>query len=100
MARGGGRRPGPLQQPLPAPPPAGPQLPFWLRLLPPGQGPDHPTGLLPEVSHPAYLPLVSFFTQIATLVANKFFENGDLPLEIFCHDVDRWPSPNPGNPAR
>ena len=48
----------------------------------------------------SYLPLVSFFTQIATLVANKFFENGDLPLEIFCHDVDRWPSPNPGNPAR
>jgi hypothetical protein len=44
----------------------------------------------------SYLPLVSFFTQIATLVANKFFENGDLPLEIFCHDVERWPSLNPG----
>jgi hypothetical protein len=44
----------------------------------------------------SYLPLVSFFTQMATLVANKFFENGELPLEIFCHDVDRWPRPNPG----
>jgi hypothetical protein len=44
----------------------------------------------------SYLPLVSFFSQITTLVANKFFENGELPLEIFCHDVDRWPRPNPG----
>jgi len=43
-----------------------------------------------------YLPLVSFFTQISAIVAKKFFENGDLPLEIFCHDVDRWPAPNPG----
>ena len=43
-----------------------------------------------------YLPLVSFFTQITAIVAKKFFENGDLPLEIFCHDVDRWPSPLPG----
>jgi hypothetical protein len=29
-------------------------------------------------------------------VAKKFFESGDLPLEIFCHDIDRWPSPAPG----
>lgn len=43
-----------------------------------------------------YLPLVSFFTQVSAIVAKKFFENGDLPLEIFCHDVDRWPGPTPG----
>ena len=43
-----------------------------------------------------YLPLVSFFSQISAIVAKKFFENGDLPLEIFCHDVDRWPAPTPG----
>ena len=46
-----------------------------------------------------YLPLVSFFSQTSAIVAKKFFENGDLPLEIFCHDVDRWPAPCPGNPA-
>ncbi|XP_023322220.1 protein DENND6A [Eurytemora carolleeae] len=44
-----------------------------------------------------YLPLVSFFSQISAIVAKKFFENGDLPLEIFCHDVDRWPAPTPGH---
>lgn len=43
-----------------------------------------------------YLPLVSFFTQVTAIVAKKFFENGDLPLEIFCHDVDHWPAPLPG----
>ena len=47
-----------------------------------------------------YLPLVSFFTQITAIVAKKFFENGDLPLEIFCHDVERWPSPVPGKPKK
>ena len=43
-----------------------------------------------------YLPLVSFFTQITDIVAKKFFESGDLPLEIFCHDVNKWPAPVPG----
>jgi len=43
-----------------------------------------------------YLPLVSFFTHLSSIIAKKFFETGDLPLEIFCHDVERWPPPSPG----
>jgi len=43
-----------------------------------------------------YLPLVDFFTSVTTLVARKFFETGDLSLEVVCHETERWPSPGPG----
>ena len=42
------------------------------------------------------LPLVEFLTQVTTLVARKFFESGALPLEVACHDVERWSAPLPG----
>jgi len=45
----------------------------------------------------SYLPLVTFFTQLTTLIARKFFDSGELPLEVACHDIDRWASPIPGN---
>ena len=44
----------------------------------------------------SYLPLVDFLTQITTLVARKFFEAGDLPLEVACHDIQSWEAPLPG----
>jgi len=43
-----------------------------------------------------YLPCVSLFSHLSAIVAKKFFETGDLPLEVFCHDVERWPPPIPG----
>lgn len=45
----------------------------------------------------SYLPLVEFFTQVTTLVARKFFDTGELPLEVACHDVERWEAPRPGH---
>lgn len=45
----------------------------------------------------SYLPLVEFFTQVTTLVARKFFESGELPVEVACHDIDRWDRPIPGH---
>jgi len=44
-----------------------------------------------------YLPLVTFFTQMAALVARKYFEAGELPVEVACHEVERWPGPQPGH---
>ena len=44
----------------------------------------------------SYLPLVDFLTQVTTLVARKFFEAGDLPLEVACHDIQSWEAPTPG----
>jgi len=29
-------------------------------------------------------------------VARRFFEAGELPLEVACHDVERWEAPLPG----
>lgn len=45
----------------------------------------------------SYLPLVDFFTQVTTLVARKFFDSGELSLEVACHDVERWDTPTPGH---
>jgi len=45
----------------------------------------------------SYLPLVTFFTQLTTLIARKFFDTGELPLEVACHDIDKWCPPNPGH---
>jgi hypothetical protein len=42
------------------------------------------------------LPLVEFLTQVTTLVARKFFESGELPVEVACHDLRRWSAPGPG----
>ena len=42
----------------------------------------------------SYLPLVDFLTQVTTLVARKFFEAGDLPLEVACHDIQSWEAPD------
>jgi len=44
----------------------------------------------------SHLPLVDFLTQVTTLVARRFFEAGELSLEVACHDVERWAAPLPG----
>jgi len=44
-----------------------------------------------------YLPLTDLFTQVTTTVARKFYEAGELPLEVACHDIDRWPAPVSGS---
>jgi len=45
----------------------------------------------------SYLPLVTFFTQLTTLIARKFFDSGELPLEVACHDIAGWTPPTPGH---
>jgi len=45
----------------------------------------------------SYLPLVTFYTQLTTLIARKFFDSGELPLEVACHDINRWSPPTPGH---
>ena len=43
-----------------------------------------------------YLPLISLYTNLANIVARKYFESGDVSVEVACHDVARWPAPSPG----
>lgn len=43
------------------------------------------------------LPLVAFFTQATSVIARKFFETGDVALEVACADIDSWPLPTPGH---
>ncbi|XP_041458925.1 protein DENND6A-like [Lytechinus variegatus] len=42
------------------------------------------------------LPFTSLFTQLASLVAPEYFDNGEPSIEAACHDIDQWPSPCPG----
>ena len=43
------------------------------------------------------LPLTDLFTQMSTRVATRFYESGELPLEVACHDLESWPPPSPGS---
>ena len=31
------------------------------------------------------------------MVARRFYDKGEVSLEVACHDVDQWPLPIPGN---
>jgi len=42
------------------------------------------------------LPLVNLFYKVVGLIAPEYFENGEPSIETGCHDVDQWPSPQPG----
>ena len=44
-----------------------------------------------------YLPLVTFYTNLTNIVARKYFETGEVSVEVACHDINRWPSPSPGD---
>lgn len=42
------------------------------------------------------LPFLSLFTEVCSLIAPEYFENGEPSIEAACHDIDQWPSPVPG----
>lgn len=42
------------------------------------------------------LPLINLFGQATAAIARKFFEKGDVSLEVACHDIDTWSFPIPG----
>ena len=39
------------------------------------------------------LPLINLFGQATAAIARKFFEKGDVSLEVACHDIDTWSFP-------
>ena len=43
------------------------------------------------------LPLVSLFNQVTAAISRKFFDNGEVSLEVACHDIDQWSLPIPGH---
>merc|ERR1719322_842763 len=44
-----------------------------------------------------YLPLVTFYTNLTNIVARKYFETGEVSVEVACHDINRWPPASPGD---
>ncbi|XP_052281111.1 protein DENND6A-like isoform X2 [Dreissena polymorpha] len=42
------------------------------------------------------LPFVALFSQLVSIIAPEFFENGEPSLEAACHDIDQWNAPIPG----
>ncbi|KAI8478766.1 Protein dennd6a [Branchiostoma belcheri] len=42
------------------------------------------------------LPFNNLFNFLAEVVAPEYFDNGEPCLEAACHDIDQWPSPQPG----
>ncbi|KAJ8301413.1 hypothetical protein KUTeg_020400 [Tegillarca granosa] len=43
------------------------------------------------------LPFIALFTQLVSIVAPEYFDNGEPSLEAACHDIDQWPPPIPGD---
>ena len=43
------------------------------------------------------LPLVTFFPQVTSVIARKFFEFGDVSIETAAKDIDSWTLPSPGH---
>ncbi|XP_041347796.1 protein DENND6A-like [Gigantopelta aegis] len=43
------------------------------------------------------LPFVALFTQLVSIIAPEYFDNGEPSLEAACHDIDQWPPPIPGD---
>ncbi|XP_076468709.1 protein DENND6B-like isoform X3 [Babylonia areolata] len=43
------------------------------------------------------LPFVALFSQLVSIVAPEYFDNGEPSLEAACHDIDQWPCPVPGD---
>lgn len=44
-----------------------------------------------------YLPLITLYTNLTNIVARKYFESGDVSVEVACHDINQWPPPTPGD---
>ncbi len=43
------------------------------------------------------LPLVTLFSNAVCVIARKFFDQGEVALEVACSDIDRWSLPIPGH---
>ncbi len=43
------------------------------------------------------LPLVTLFGHAVSVIARKFFDQGEVALEVACSDIDRWSLPIPGH---
>ena len=43
------------------------------------------------------LPLISLFSQAVSVIAQRYFAQGEAALEAACYDIDRWPLPIPGH---
>lgn len=42
------------------------------------------------------LPFIALFSQLVSIIAPEYFENGEPSLEAACHDIDQWGPPVPG----
>ncbi|KAE8740694.1 hypothetical protein FOCC_FOCC013785 [Frankliniella occidentalis] len=42
------------------------------------------------------LPFVSLFTKVSLLISPEYFNHGEASIEVACSEIDRWPSPIPG----
>jgi len=42
------------------------------------------------------LPFINLFSKVCGVVAPEYFDNGVASIEAAFHDIDRWPSPVPG----
>ncbi|KAL5014632.1 hypothetical protein ScPMuIL_008902 [Solemya velum] len=42
------------------------------------------------------LPFVALFSELSSIIAPEYFDNGEPSLEAACHDIDQWPAPLPG----
>ncbi|XP_052780555.1 protein DENND6A-like isoform X2 [Mya arenaria] len=43
------------------------------------------------------LPFVALFSQLVSIVAPEYFDNGEPSLEAACHDIDQWAPPVSGD---
>ncbi|XP_054280264.1 protein DENND6A isoform X2 [Macrosteles quadrilineatus] len=42
-------------------------------------------------------PFINLFSELVSLIAPEFFDNGCESVEAACHDIDQWPAPTPGD---
>lgn len=45
----------------------------------------------------SHLPLISLFNHVTNIIARKFFEMGEVALEVATHDIKQWPFPISGH---
>ncbi|XP_072027422.1 protein DENND6A-like isoform X2 [Amphiura filiformis] len=42
------------------------------------------------------LPYITLFSNLVSIIAPEYFDNGEPTIEAACHDIDQWPAPVPG----
>ncbi|XP_065206183.1 protein DENND6B-like [Planococcus citri] len=43
------------------------------------------------------LPFISLFTEVCSIIAPEYFDNGLKSIEAACHEINRWQAPMPGD---